>query len=56
MRHVKLRPEREIDATALIKLIEAAYTDMKTRLTGQQGSQHSSRPINSDSMSVTHVG
>ena len=32
MRHVKLRPEREIDATALIKLIETAYTDMKGRL------------------------
>ena len=32
MRHVKLMPEREIDATALIKLIETAYTDMKGRL------------------------
>lgn len=32
MRHVKLRPEREIDATALMKLIESAYTDMKGRL------------------------
>jgi hypothetical protein len=32
MRHVKLRPERDIDATALMKLIEAAYTDMKGRL------------------------
>ena len=29
MRHVKVRPEREIDATALMKLIETAYTDMK---------------------------
>ena len=32
MRHVKLRPERHVDATALIKLIETAYTDMKGRL------------------------
>ena len=32
MRHVKLRPERDVDATALIKLIETAYTDMKKRL------------------------
>jgi hypothetical protein len=32
MRHVKLRPEREVDAAALMKLIETAYTDMKRRL------------------------
>jgi len=32
MRHVKLRPERDINATALTKLIEAAYSDMKERL------------------------
>ena len=32
MRHVKLRPERNVDATALMKLIETAYTDMKQRL------------------------
>ena len=32
MRHVKLRPETEIDAKALMKLIETAYTDMKRRL------------------------
>jgi hypothetical protein len=32
MRHVKLRPEREIDTTALMKLIETAYTDMTGRL------------------------
>jgi hypothetical protein len=31
MRHVKLRPERDVDATALMKLIETAYTDMKGR-------------------------
>ncbi len=32
MRHVKVRPERDLDATALTKLIETAYTDMKGRL------------------------
>jgi hypothetical protein len=32
MRHVKLRPERDVDATALRKLIETAYTDMRGRL------------------------
>jgi hypothetical protein len=33
MRHVKLRPECDVDARALMKLIETAYTDMKGRLT-----------------------
>ena len=32
MRHVKLRPESDVDATAVMKLIETAYTDMKRRL------------------------
>jgi hypothetical protein len=32
MRHVKLRPERNVDAAALMKLIETAYTDMQRRL------------------------
>lgn len=32
MCHVKLRPERNVDATALRKLIETAYADMKRRL------------------------
>ena len=32
MRHVKLRPERDVEAAALTKLIETAYTDMKRRL------------------------
>ena len=32
MRHVKLRPEDDIDARALMNLIETAYTDMKGRL------------------------
>lgn len=32
MRHVKLRPELDVDATALTELIESAYADMKHRL------------------------
>jgi hypothetical protein len=32
MRHTKLRPEKEVDAGALVELIETAYTDMKLRL------------------------
>lgn len=32
MRHVKLRPGRDIDGTALMELIATAYTDMKRRL------------------------
>jgi hypothetical protein len=32
MRHVKLWPGRDVDATTLMKLIETAYTDMKARL------------------------
>jgi len=32
MRHVKLRPECDVAATALMKLIETAYADMKGRL------------------------
>ena len=32
MRHVKLRPGREVDPKALAALIETAYVDMKKRL------------------------
>ncbi len=32
MRHVKLRPEDGVDTAALVKLIKAAYADMKGRL------------------------
>jgi hypothetical protein len=32
MRHVKLRPECNVNAPALRKLIETAYTDLKRRL------------------------
>ena len=32
MRHVKLSPERQVDAAALATLIRSAYDDMKGRL------------------------
>ena len=32
MRHVKLRPGRDVDAAALIKLIDVAYADLRARL------------------------
>jgi hypothetical protein len=32
MRHVKLRPDRNVDARVLMKLIETAYADMKRRV------------------------
>jgi len=35
MRHVKLRTEHDVEAPALMKLIETAYTDMKRRLKGE---------------------
>lgn len=35
MRHVKLRSEGAVDATALTKLINTAYADMKGRLEGE---------------------
>lgn len=35
MRHVKLRPERDVDASALVELIAAAYADMKRRLAAE---------------------
>ena len=34
MRHVKLRPERHVEARALMKLIETAYADMRRRVKG----------------------
>ena len=36
MRHVKLRPERNVNSIALTKLIKTAYVDMKDRLKGEQ--------------------
>ena len=32
MRHVKLTPNRDVDAGALVNLINAAYADIKRRL------------------------
>ena len=32
MRHVKLRPGSDMDAAALVRLVDAAYADMKRRL------------------------
>lgn len=37
MRHVKLRPEGDVDSTALLKLIKTAYIDMKGRVKAEQG-------------------
>ncbi len=37
MRHVKLSPERAVDAAALANLIETAYTDMRIRLQATGG-------------------
>ena len=37
MRHVKLSPERNVDAEALRRLIETAYADMKARLEAEIG-------------------
>ncbi|MBX9788565.1 MAG: DUF1801 domain-containing protein [Pirellulales bacterium] len=35
MRHVKLRPESDVDAAALAELIRAAYRDMQARVGGE---------------------
>lgn len=37
MRHVKLWPDREVNATALRNLIDAAYVDIRTRLGIENG-------------------
>ena len=36
MRHVKLRPDRDVDAGALTGLIESSYADIKRRLEAEQ--------------------
>jgi hypothetical protein len=36
MRHVKLRPKSEVDTSVLVKLIRAAYTDIKEQLDSEQ--------------------
>lgn len=45
MRHVKLEPERDIDAGALRKLIEIAYADMKARLEAEALADLRDKPI-----------
>jgi hypothetical protein len=35
MRHVKLNPERDVNAVALKELIQSAYLDMRARLTAK---------------------
>jgi len=35
MRHVKLVPGRDVDAAALVELVDAAYRDMKRRLAAE---------------------
>lgn len=37
MRHVKLRPGKELDAAALGELIDAAYSDVRRRISGVRG-------------------
>jgi hypothetical protein len=44
MRHVKLRPDRDVNAAALTKLIDAAYTDMKKRVQAESLLKLSHRP------------
>jgi len=40
MRHVKLSPDRNVDAAALKNLIETAYTDMQQRVRSEQLSRN----------------
>jgi hypothetical protein len=46
MRHVKLRPGGDFDATALTKLVDTAYTDMKDRVQVELLRTGSYRPSN----------
>ena len=39
MRHVKLGPSRSVDTTVLETIIERAYTDMRSRLQAQSGTE-----------------
>jgi hypothetical protein len=43
MRHVKLRPESDVDVAALTRLIETAYTDMQRRLRAEPSVQDRER-------------
>src|SRR6266576_236197 len=46
MRHVKLRPDRDFNASALTKLIDTAYTDMKERVQAELQRARSCYPSN----------
>jgi hypothetical protein len=46
MRHVKLRPGRDFNATALRKLIDTAYTDMNERVQAELQRARSCYPSN----------
>jgi hypothetical protein len=39
MRHVKLSPDREVEAAALRRLIDAAYADIRARLDAERSSR-----------------
>ena len=45
MRHVKLRPERDVDDMALMKLIETAYRDMKLRVNAEEMASRQPEPV-----------
>ena len=45
MRHVKLRPERDVDGMALMKLIETAYRDMKLRVSAEEMASRQPEPV-----------
>jgi len=46
MRHVKLRPNCDVNARALTKLINSAYKDMKTRVQAERASKIKDKPPN----------
>ena len=46
MRHVKLRPDRDFNASALTKLIDTAYADMKKRVQAESQRACSCYPSN----------
>ena len=45
MRHVKLRPEQDVDGMALMKLIEAAYSDMRLRVSAEDMASRHPEPV-----------
>ncbi len=48
MRHVKLRPGRDFNAAALVRLVETAYTDMKERVQAESLQECSNSPLNEE--------